>query len=415
MDSSQWVYRFRDGNAEMRDLLGGKGANLAEMTNADLPVPPGFTITTEACNAFLAGGGTLPEGLWEQALAALHGVEEQMERRFADPNNPLLVSVRSGAKFSMPGMMDTILNLGLNDQTVRGLAAQAEPRFAYDCYRRLIQMFGKVVLDVDAELFEDAIDRAKRKLRVQHDHELPAGALQELVGEFKEIVRRESGRDFPSDPHEQLRQAIVAVFDSWNNRRAIDYRRANDIPDDLGTAVNVQTMVYGNMGPDCATGVCFTRNPNTGEPGLFGEYLVNAQGEDVVAGVRTPQPVQAMDDDPLLRPAYQQLLDIAQRLERHYRDMQDLEFTVQNGTLWMLQTRTGKRTGKAAVEIAVDLAEEGVIDRREAVARVEPGHLDQLLHPMIDHSRKGPVIATGLPASPGAASGKVVFNADQAK
>jgi len=415
MAAHRWVYLFRDGNAQQRDLLGGKGANLAEMTNVGLPVPPGFTVTTEACNAYFEDGARLPEGLWEQVLEGLADIERQMGRTFGSPDRPLLVSVRSGAKFSMPGMMDTILNLGLNDVTVRGLAAEADERFAYDCYRRLIQMFAKVVLDVNADLFEDVIDEHKRALGVRNDFELPADDLRRMVVEFKEIVRREAGQDFPDAPHDQLRAAIIAVFESWNNRRAIDYRNANNIPHNLGTAVNVQAMVYGNMGPDCATGVAFTRNPSTGEKRLFGEYLTNAQGEDVVAGVRTPQPIEQMADDPHVRPAYQQLQEIAQRLEQHYRDMQDLEFTIQNGKLYMLQTRTGKRTGAAAVKIAVDMVNEGLISKEEAVLRVLPSQLDQLLHPTIDPSHTGEILANGLPASPGAATGQVVFDADEAK
>jgi len=415
MDSHRWVYLFRDGNAQMRGLLGGKGANLAEMTNAGLPVPPGFTISTEACNAFLTNHEQFPEGMWEQVEASLKDVEASMGRKFGDAKNPLLFSVRSGARFSMPGMMDTILNLGLNDQTVQGLAAQADPRFAYDCYRRLLQMFAKVVLDVDSDLFEDVLDAHKRKLRVQQDFEIPAEVLKEMVGEFKAIIKRESGQAFPDDPWEQLRFAIRAVFSSWNNRRAIAYRNANNIPHDLGTAVNVQTMVYGNMGPDCATGVAFTRNPSTGEKKLYGEFLTNAQGEDVVAGVRTPQQIMTMGDDPQLKSAYDQLVQIAETLEQHYRDMQDLEFTVQNGKLYMLQCRSGKRTGQAAVTVAVDMAGEGLITQEEAVQRVEPDHLDQLLHPTIDEKQERQVLAKGLPASPGAASGKVVFDADEAK
>jgi pyruvate,orthophosphate dikinase len=414
--ATQWVVRFRDGNAQLRDLLGGKGANLAEMTRIGLPVPPGFTITTRACVAFLAGGRQFPSGLWEEVLDGLQDIEQQMGRRFGDPSDPLLLSVRSGAKFSMPGMMDTILNLGLNDRTVEGLAARSgDRRFAFDCYRRLIQMFGKVVLDIEAELFEDLVDEHKRELGIEYDYELPASHLERLVREFKDIVERQSGRPFPQDPREQLRLAIIAVFDSWNNRRAVNYRNAHGIPHDLGTAVNVQAMVFGNMGPDCATGVAFTRNPGTGEKGIFGEYLTNAQGEDVVAGIRTPRPIQAMRDDPVLRPAYEQLLQVAELLERHYREMQDLEFTVEHGKLYMLQARTGKRTGRAAVKIAVDMVREGLIEPREAVQRVAPEQVDQLLHPMIDPDWKGEPIARGLPASPGAASGKVVFDADEAK
>jgi pyruvate, orthophosphate dikinase len=415
MDSHRWVYLFRDGNAQMRGLLGGKGANLAEMTNVGLPVPPGFTISTEVCNAFLNSDEQFPSGMWEQVQASLKDVEANMSRRFGDAKNPLLFSVRSGARFSMPGMMDTILNLGLNDGTVQGLAAQADPRFAYDCYRRLLQMFAKVVLDVNSDLFEDVIDAHKRRLGIQQDFEIPAPGLKQIVGEFKAIIKRESGQAFPDDPWEQLRFAITAVFSSWNNRRAIAYRNANGIAHDLGTAVNVQTMVYGNMGADCATGVAFTRNPSTGENKLYGEFLTNAQGEDVVAGVRTPQQIATMGDDPLLKPAYGQLVEIAEKLELHYRDMQDLEFTVQNGTLYMLQCRSGKRTGQAAVTIAVDMAGEELISQQEAVQRVEPDHLDQLLHPTIDERQERKVLAQGLPASPGAASGKVVFDADEAK
>lgn len=412
----RWVYLFREGHAQMRDLLGGKGANLAEMTRIGLPVPPGFTVTTHACVTYLENGRQMPEGLWEEVLEGLRDIEAQLGRRFGDPGQPLLVSVRSGAKFSMPGMMDTILNVGLTDETVKGLAAMtANERFAYDCYRRLIQMFGKVVLNIPSEKFEDALDEVKRELGLVHDFEVPAESLRQLVRTFQAIVRQETGENFPQDPFEQLRRSIVAVFESWNNRRAIDYRNAHGIPHTLGTAANVQAMVFGNLGPDSATGVAFTRNPSTGEKGIFGEYLTHAQGEDVVAGIRTPQPIQAMYQDPLLRPAYEQLLEVADRLERHYRDMQDLEFTVERGRLWMLQTRTGKRTGRAAVKIAVDMVHEGLIEPQEAVLRVSPEHLDQLLHPMLDPSWKGEPIAKGLPASPGAASGKVVFSADEAK
>jgi pyruvate,orthophosphate dikinase len=414
--ATKWVYLFREGDGGWRDLLGGKGAGLAEMTKAKLPVPPGFTITTEACTAYYASDRQFPDGLWEQVLEALREVERELGRTFGDPKNPLLVSVRSGARFSMPGMMDTILNLGLNDETAAGFAAQTgNPRFVYDSYRRFIQMFGKVVLEVDADHYEHAIEELKKRRGVTLDTELTADDLKELVEEFKAITRRESGRDFPTDAYEQLRMAIEAVFRSWNNRRAIDYRNINKIPHDLGTAVNVQAMVFGNMGDDSATGVAFTRNPSTGEPGLFGEYLVNAQGEDVVAGIRTPKPINEMKNDPNLPGVYDQFLAVAQQLERHYKDMQDLEFTVQQGRLFMLQTRTGKRTGPAAVRIAVDMANEGLIDRATAVQRVEPAQLDQLLHPMIDPAAKLDVLATGLPASPGAAVGKVVFDADEAQ
>jgi pyruvate, orthophosphate dikinase len=415
MSDSKWVYLFSEGSADQRNLLGGKGANLAEMTNAGLPVPPGFTLTTEACNAFIELDRKFPDGMWEQTEAALTKLEMELGRSFGAAENPLLVSVRSGARFSMPGMMDTILNLGLNDESVEGLAKEADPRFAYDCYRRLIQMFGHVVLGLDDEVFEDVLDNHKRKAGVINDYEIPAEGLQNVVSDYKQIVKDESGQQFPDDPREQLRQSIVAVFDSWNNRRAIDYRNHHGIAHDLGTGVNIQTMVYGNMGDDCATGVAFTRNPSTGEKLIFGEFLVNAQGEDVVAGVRDPEPIEGMEDTPSIAPAFAQLQEIADRLEAHYRDMQDLEFTVQNGHLYMLQTRTGKRTGAAAVKIAIDMVDEGLINETEAVQRVEPGQLDQLLHPRIDDRAEKNVFATGLPASPGAATGKVVFDADEAK
>ena len=414
--ATRWVQLFHEGDASQRALLGGKGANLAEMTNAGLPVPPGFTITTEACNTYLQHDRQFPEGLWKQALGGMKEIEAAMGRTFGGSEKPLLVSVRSGAAISMPGMMDTILNLGLSAVSLEGVIAETgDARFAYDCMRRLIQMFGSVVLEVNGELFEDAIDRVKRRLNVRDDNEIPAESLKELATEFRTIVRRESGRDFPDDPTEQLRMAIEAVFRSWTNRRAISYRRQNNIADALGTAVNVQAMVFGNLGDNCATGVCFTRNPNTGAPGLFGEYLPNAQGEDVVAGVRTPKPVAEMGNDPYLKDAFTQLVQIAERLETHYRDMQDLEFTVQHSQLYMLQTRSGKRTGASAVKIAVDFAAEGLISEHEAVARVEPAQLDQLLHPTIDPTVHVQVLATGLPASPGAATGAVVFDADEAE
>jgi len=412
---TKWVFAFSEGSASDRDLLGGKGANLAEMTGIGLPVPPGFTITTEACNAFVDGNRQVPEGLWDQVSAALKDVEASIGRKFGDPDNPLLVSVRSGARFSMPGMMDTVLNLGLNDSTVNGLAASADKRFAYDCYRRLIQMYARVVMGVSGEHFEDVIDEAKRDAGVRDDNELAAERLLQLASEFKAIVKKQTGQEFPEDPLEQLQLATIAVFDSWNTRRARNYRAEHNIPDNLGTAVNVQSMVFGNMGADCATGVAFTRNPSTGEIGIFGEYLVNAQGEDVVSGVRTPEPIEAMAGNPLISSAYQQLKETADALEHHYRDMQDLEFTVQGGQLYMLQTRTGKRTGRAAINIAMDMVSEGLIDRREALMRVEPQQLDQLLHPMIDPDYEPDLLATGLPASPGAATGKIVFDADRAK
>jgi pyruvate,orthophosphate dikinase len=410
----RWVVLFREGSAEQRDLLGGKGANLAEMTNIGLPVPPGFTVTTEACRAYLASGGQVPMGLWQEVRSALTELEAEMGRRFGDPERPLLLSVRSGAKFSMPGMMDTVLDLGLTDPTDAGLAALTNEHFALDSYRRLLQMFGKVVLGIDADLFEEAIGAAKREAGVTDDYQLSAGDLRRLVARCKAIIAA-AGLAVPSDPFEQLRLAVLAVFDSWNTPRARAYRRANDIPEDLGTAVNVQAMVFGNVGPDSASGVAFTRDPNTGERGLFGEYLTEAQGEDVVAGVRTPQPLRAMTDDPLFRPAHDELLRHAALLERHYRDMQDLEFTIERGSLWMLQTRTGKRTAQAAVRIALDMADEGLIDRRAAVQRVEPAQLEQLLHPQIDESQPFTLVATGLPASPGAAAGAVIFDPVEAR
>ena len=412
---ASWVLGFDEGEGSDRDLLGGKGANLAEMTRLGLPVPPGFTVTTEACRAFLASNDTLPEELWEQVLDGITRIEQRMGRQFGGRENPLLVSVRSGAKFSMPGMMDTILNLGLNDESVVGLAASADRRFAWDCYRRLIQMYAKVVLDVNSDHFEDALDMLKRREGVTLDYELPAESLSELVVTFNRIVERDAGQPFPTDPYEQLRGAITAVFKSWNNRRAINYRNQNRIPHDLGTAVNVQSMVFGNLGADSATGVAFTRNPSTGESGIFGEFLVNAQGEDVVAGVRTPLPMAEMEELPQFRQAYAEFNEIASRLEQHYRDMQDVEFTIQNGRLFMLQTRTGKRTGQAAVNVAVDMVGEGLISEAEAVQRVEPAQLDQLLHPMIDPTYTPDVLAVGLPASPGAATGAIVYDADEAK
>jgi len=412
---AQWVSRFDQGDGSNKDLLGGKGANLAEMTSLNLPVPPGFTITTDACRAYLASSGAFPDGMWDEVQAGVRMIEEQIGRTFGDPANPLLVSVRSGAKFSMPGMMDTILNLGLNDETVVGLAQSADERFAWDCYRRLIQMYAKVVMDVDSDHFEDAIDALKRQTRVTLDHELSADSLKDLVQEFKRIVFRDAGAEFPQDPWTQLHGAVEAVFSSWNNRRAIAYRNQNHIAHDLGTAVNVQAMVFGNLGDDSATGVAFTRNPATGEQGIFGEFLVNAQGEDVVAGVRTPQPIAEMGSLPAFADAWSSFKSITSRLELHYRDMQDVEFTIQNGRLFMLQTRTGKRTGQAAVNIAVEMVDEGLISKEEAVQRVEPAQLDQLLHPMIDPSFTPQVLAVGLPASPGAATGKIVFDADDAK
>jgi pyruvate, orthophosphate dikinase len=410
----KWVYRFDEGSASMRDLLGGKGAGVAEMTRAGLPVPPGFTITTEACNAFYARGGKFPDGLWEQVEKSLRVVEKTTGKGFGNARNPLLVSVRSGAKFSMPGMMDTVLNLGLNSATLEGLAGLTKDRrFALDAHRRFIQLFSKIVLGIDGQLFEEALDSIKKRKKAKTDADLSAPALEELITEYRAIVKRHSRTGFPEDPMEQLRAAIGAVFESWNNKRATDYRNYNRIPHDLGTAVNVQSMVFGNMGDDSGTGVAFTRDPSTGERKLYGEYLTNAQGEDVVAGIRTPKPIAAMATD--LPKAYRQFEQIARKLEKHYRDVQDMEFTIERGKLFMLQTRSGKRTAEAAVKIAVDMVRERLITKREAVLRVEPGQVDQLLHRRIDPKANVNVLATGLAASPGAAYGKAVFDADRAE
>ena len=416
----KWVYLFSEGNAKMRELLGGKGAGVSEMTNAGLPVPPGFTITTEACNGYYDNNKQFPDGVWEQAQAALKVVEQQTGKSFGARENPLLVSVRSGAKFSMPGMMDTVLNLGINDETVQGLVAlTGDERFAYDAYRRFIQMFSKIVLDTNPQDFEAVLERYKEHAGVKTDAEIPASDLKNLVGEFKQIAERQSGEPFPTDVYQQLHKAIEAVFSSWNNKRAIDYRNFNKIPHTLGTAVNVQSMVFGNMGSDSGTGVAFTRNPSTGEKQLYGEYLLNAQGEDVVAGIRTPSKISRLQDD--LPQVFQQFQEIAQRLEKHYRDMQDLEFTVERGHLYMLQTRSAKRNAQAAVKVAVDMVEEGLITPEEAVKRVEPSQVYQLLLPRFDDSDKkraeqeGRLLAKGLNASPGAASGKAIFDADRAE
>jgi len=416
--SKKYVYLFADGQAEgtgkMKDLLGGKGSGLAEMTNAGLPVPPGFTITTEACTAYYSTGEKFPEGMWEEALAALAKVEQSTGKKFGGGENPLLVSVRSGAKFSMPGMMDTVLNLGLNDETRAALARLTDnERFSYDAYRRFIQLFGKIVLGIDSEKFERIFDEYKEKLGVTEDTQVGAETLAELIEDYKAIVKKESGKEFPTDPRKQLELAIKAVFASWNGRRARDYRRINKISDDLGTAVNVQTMVFGNMGEDSGTGVAFTRDVATGEKVLYGEFLQNAQGEDVVAGIRTPKKIAELKS--VMPAVYDQFQQAATRLENHYKDVQDLEFTIERGKLFMLQTRNAKRTGAAAVRIAVEMVNEGLIDKATAVGRVEPAQLDQLLHPMIDPKARLEVIATGLPASPGAASGKVVFDPDHAE
>jgi pyruvate, orthophosphate dikinase len=411
----KWVYLFTEGSGEMRDLLGGKGAGAAEMTRAGMPVPPGFTITTEACRTYLAAGNKFPDGLWEQALEALKWVEEKAGKKLGDPENPLLVSVRSGAKFSMPGMMDTVLNLGLNPSSLQGLKARTgDERFSLDAYRRFIQMFGRIVRGIDGDLFEEALTEAKREAGVKTDPELQPDALHKLVERYQGIYREHTGEDFPTEPVEQMRQAIEAVFASWNTPRAITYRKTEKIPDDLGTAVNVQTMVFGNMGDDSGTGVAFTRNPINGFKELYGDYLANAQGEDVVAGIRETEPVAALRDR--MPEVYRQFTEYAQRLEGHYRDVQDLEFTIERGRLYMLQTRNAKRTGEAAVNIAVDFVSEGVIDRQQAVARVEPRQIEQLLHPRVDESHaKSDPIGKGVPASPGAAVGQAVFDADTAE
>jgi pyruvate, orthophosphate dikinase len=427
---TKWVYGFgggrADGAAAMKALLGGKGANLAEMSNLGLPVPPGFTISTEVCTWFYDHARTYPDDLKAQVDAALALVEQQLGTRFGDPERPLLVSVRSGAPVSMPGMMDTVLNLGLNDRTVAGLAeASGDPRFAYDSYRRFIQMYGDVVLEVDHYQFEEVLEDSKLARNVRYDTELDMDALSELVGTYKKIVEQATGKPFPQDPREQLWGAIGAVFGSWQTPRAITYRRLHNIANDMGTAVTVQAMVFGNMGEDCATGVAFTRNPSTGESAFYGEFLINAQGEDVVAGIRTPQPLtRAMavgsgsDGLPMeeaLPEAFAELADVFGKLERHYREMQDIEFTTQRGKLYILQTRSGKRTAPAALKIAVDMAAEGLITQEEAVLRVDPSSLDQLLHPTLDPRAERKVIAKGLPASPGAVSGKIVFSADHAE
>lgn len=414
MASGKFVYAFSEGRADMKSLLGGKGANLAEMTNIGLPVPPGFTITTEACKEFYIAGRKFPAGMEAEVEQKIAWLEQTLGKQFGNPNGPLLVSVRSGAVVSMPGMMDTVLNLGLNDQTVIGLAASSgNPRWAYDCYRRFIQMFSNVVLDIEHHKFEAFLDEQKYKRNVQFDNQLTAEDWQEVIEKYKFIVRRETGKDFPQDPKEQLYKAIYAVFNSWENDRAIVYRKIHRIPDDLGTAVNVQAMVFGNMGDDCGTGVAFTRNPSTGEKVLYGEFLTNAQGEDVVAGIRTPHPIaklaEAMPD------VYQQFDRTCTLLENHYKDMQDIEFTIERNKLWMLQTRNGKRTAQAAIRIAVEMVKEGIINKETALVRIDPAQLDQLLHRRIDPNAKLNVIAKGLPASPGSASGAVVFNADLAE
>jgi len=427
---AKWVYGFgggkADGSASMKMLLGGKGANLAEMSSLGLPVPPGFTITTEVCTYFYANDRQYPPELAAEVDLALASIEAELGMRFGDPLNPLLFSVRSGAPLSMPGMMNTVLNLGLNDRTVEGMAAAAnDERFAFDSYRRFIQMYGDVVLGVDHYLFEEALEEGKADAGVRLDNELDALALKKLVETYKAIVKRETGHAFPEDPKEQLWGAVGAVFGSWHVPRAVTYRRLHDISSEMGTAVNVQAMVFGNMGADCATGVAFTRNPSTGEKAYYGEFLINAQGEDVVAGIRTPQSLsramaESGSSDPdlafetVMPKSYEELAEVFEKLEQHYREMQDIEFTVQQGKLYVLQTRTGKRTAPAALRIAVDMAAEGLITEDEAILRVDPSSLEQLLHPTLDPDADAEVLAKGLPASPGAASGKIVFFADDA-
>ena len=427
---TKWVYQFGNGAAEgrvdMKNLLGGKGAGLAEMSNLRLPVPPGFTITTEVCTYYYGHGKSYPPELREQVADGLAALENSLGAQFGDANNPLLVSVRSGARVSMPGMMDTVLNLGLNDRAVVGLARKSgDERFAYDSYRRFIQMYGQVVLGIDHHHFEELLESHKLDSDIALDTDLSAEDWKTIVSGFKDVVAQEHGHLFPQDPEEQLWGAIGAVFGSWMNPRAVTYRRLHDIPADWGTAVNVQAMVFGNMGADCATGVAFTRNPSTGENEFYGEYLANAQGEDVVAGIRTPQhlSISGRKANKSILPAmeeamprlYDELNDVRRKLESHYRDMQDIEFTVQQGRLWMLQTRSGKRTAAAALKVAVDMVSEGLIDRREAIRRVDPGSLDQLLHPTLDPKAPRKVIARGLPASPGAAGGRAAFSADEAE
>ena len=414
---TKYVYAFKEGNKDMRNLLGGKGANLAEMASLGLPVPNGFTITTEACTAYYKNGKTISKEIEEEILTNLHNLENEMGKKLGDINDPLLVSVRSGARASMPGMMDTILNLGLNDQAVEGFASKTNnPRFAYDSYRRFIQMYSDVVMEVPKSYFEKIIDKVKEEKGIHYDTELTVEDLKELVVRFKEVYKNAmNGEEFPQNPIEQLMGAVKAVFRSWDNPRAIVYRRMNDIPGDWGTAVNIQSMVFGNKGETSGTGVAFTRNPSTGEKGIFGEYLINAQGEDVVAGVRTPQPITKLEEE--MPECYKEFMELAQKLENHYRDMQDMEFTIEEGKLYFLQTRNGKRTAPAAIKIACDLVDEGMITEEEAVLRIEAKSLDQLLHPMFDNEslKNGEVIGSALPASPGAAAGKVVFTAETAK
>jgi pyruvate,orthophosphate dikinase len=428
--SKKWVYTFDEvaeaeayvgGSWEgVRSLLGGKGSGLADMTRAGVPVPPGFTVTTEACNAYTALGGKYPEGMWEQELEALKKVEAQTGKKFGDPTNPLLVSCRSGAKFSMPGMMDTVLNIGLTDKTAEGMIKlTGNPRFVYDSYRRLVEMFGSVVVGIPDEVFEEPLKEYKHKKGYKQDTEMTAEDWKAVTGIFRDAFKREKGFDFPQDPYKQLELATEAVFKSWNGKRAVDYRRATDIPDDLGTAVNIVTMVFGNMGMDSGTGVAFTRNPSTGDKKMMGDYLLNAQGEDVVAGIRNTDPVENMSQT--MPEVYKQFMEITSKLEKHYKEMQDVEFTIERGKLWMLQTRTGKRTAKAIVKIAVDMADEGLISKKEALQRVTTESVDTLLHPQFDEKAKkeaeknGTYLASGVNASPGAAVGQAYFDADLAE
>ncbi|MDO5099994.1 MAG: pyruvate, phosphate dikinase [Eubacteriales bacterium] len=413
---AKWVYLFKEGNADMKNLLGGKGANLAEMTNLGLPIPQGFTVTTEACTDYYAQGKKVSDEVQEQIFAAVKELEKIQGKTFGDTEDPLLVSVRSGARASMPGMMDTILNLGLNDIAVEGFARKTgNPRFAYDSYRRFIQMFSDVVMEMSKTFFEGILDEIKEEKGAKFDTDLTAEDLQEVIAKYKAIYKEKMGEEFPQDPKVQLLEAVKAVFRSWDNPRAIVYRRMNDIPGDWGTAVNVQAMVFGNMGETSGTGVAFTRNPSTGENGIYGEYLINAQGEDVVAGIRTPQPITKLEQD--MPESYREFMEIAHKLEDHYRDMQDMEFTIQEGKLYFLQTRNGKRTAPAAIKIACDLVDEGKITPAEAVTRIDAKSLDQLLHPTFDKDalKAGNVIGSALPASPGAAAGKCYFTADEAK
>ncbi|SEM13560.1 pyruvate phosphate dikinase [Mesobacillus persicus] len=411
---NKFVYMFNEGNSEMKELLGGKGANLAEMTSIGLPVPFGFTISTEACNAYYDAAKTIPVEVQDEILLALNKLEANTGKRLGDPENPLLVSVRSGAVFSMPGMMDTILNLGMNDETVEGMVRLTNnPRFAYDSYRRFIQMFSDVVLDVDTFFFERLLEETREEKGYRSDPELTAEDWKEVIAGYKQIVKKHTRKPFPQDPKEQLFLSINAVFDSWNNQRAIVYRRLNKIPGHLGTAVNIQSMVFGNMGNDSGTGVAFTRNPSTGEHLLYGEYLINAQGEDVVAGIRTPQPINTLQNE--MPEVYEQFVATCKQLEQHYLDMQDIEFTVERGQLFILQTRNGKRTAQAAIRVAVEMVKEGIISKKEALLRVDPEQLNQLLHRRIDDTFVRTQLAKGLPASPGAATGAVVFDADEAE